>query len=202
MMNPVVFVVDDDEPMRAALVQLLEAQGFDVAEFPGGRAFLDACAKEQAGCVILDQAMPEMSGTDVQMALKQRGIELPILFLTGHGDIPTAVKAVQGGAVDFLEKPIRGNDLVARVSRALELDAERRAVRARDQQVLQAYAKLTRREREVMDLVVAGLANKEIARRLDISHRTVEAHRARVMQKMGASHVADLVSMAAHCALD
>jgi two-component system response regulator FixJ len=142
-------------------------------------------------------AMPGMSGLEVQAALNARGIAIPILFLTGHGDIPLAVHAVQAGAVDFLEKPIRGAMLLERVRRALKLDKEWRQMRDRTQAIQQRHARLSPREREVMALTVTGLTSKEIARQLGISPRTVEVHRTHVMHKMDATNLAELVNLAA-----
>lgn len=198
-MSPTVFVVDDDEAMRDALAQLLESSGLQVEVHADGGSFLDAYAANRSGCLLLDMAMPGMSGFEVQAALKARGLEIPIVFLTGHGDIPMAVQAVQGGAVDFLEKPIPGSVLIERVNRALSLDAEWRNAQARIRDILQRHARLSEREKEIMALAVSGLTSKEIARKLDISPRTVEVHRTHVMHKMGASNVAELVNLAAYC---
>ncbi len=198
-MNQTVFVVDDDEDMRDALAQLLETAGLRVDVYADGSAFLAAYDADRAGCLLLDMAMPGMSGLEVQAALKARGMSIPIVFLTGHGDIPMAVQAVQGGAVDFLEKPVQGATLIERVRRALQLDEAWRQNHLHSQGVRLRYARLSKREREVMALAVSGLTSKEIARELDISPRTVEVHRTHVMHKMGAANVADLVNLAAHC---
>jgi two-component system response regulator FixJ len=198
-MNPTVFVVDDDAAMRDALVQLLEAAGLPAESHADGPAFLAAFGNDRPGCLLLDMAMPGMSGFDVQTALKERGLAIPILFLTGHGDIPMAVRAVQGGAVDFLEKPIQGAALLERVQRALKLDQEWRQAQSRVQAIQQSHARLSPREREVMALTVSGLTSKEVARKLDISPRTVEVHRTHVMHKMGAANLAELVNLAACC---
>lgn len=197
-MNPTVFIVDDDAAIRDALVQLLEAAGLRAETHAGGPAFLDAYA-DQPGCLLLDMAMPGMSGLDVQAALKGRGVAIPVLFLTGHGDIPMAVRAVQAGAVDFLEKPIKGGALLERVRRALKLDQEWRQERDRVQAVRQCHARLSPREREVMRLAVTGLTSKQIAQHLGISPRTVEVHRTHVMHKMGAANLAELINLAARC---
>jgi two-component system response regulator FixJ len=196
---PTVFLVDDDEALRDALSQHLESAGLEVEAYADGSAFLAACTDDRPGCVVLDIAMPGMDGREVHAALKARGSPIPIVFLTGHGDVPMAVEAVQNGALDFLEKPIRGPVLVERVRRALALDEERRRARRETHRIRERYAHLSRREREVMALVVEGWSNKHIARKLDLSPRTVEHHRARAMCKMEASNLAELVRMAAWC---
>lgn len=197
--RPTIFVVDDDEPMRAALQQYLEGAGFITRCFADGAAFLAAVDGDTAGCALLDVAMPGMSGHEVHSALKARGVDITVMFLTGHGDVPGAVNAVRNGAVDFLEKPVRADELLAAVSKAVAVDEERRRVRAYAQDVRHRYDRLSAREREVMAMVVEGLTNKEIANRLGLSPRTVEAHRTHVMNKMGADCLADLVRMAAYC---
>ncbi len=194
---PTVFLVDDDEALREALCQLLEGAGWQVECHADGPAFLLDYRDERPGCLLLDIAMPGLSGLDVQQALKQRGLMIPIVFLTGHGDIPMAVAAIQAGAVDFLEKPVEGPALIKRVRRALELDRERRAGQAEVCDARLRYAQLSGREREVLMLVGSGLSSKQIARKLGLSHRTVEAHRANVMRKMGARSLAELLNRAA-----
>ena len=198
-MTQTVHIVDDDRAMRDALSQLLDNAGFEVRVFSDGAGFLDFCDIDSSGCILLDMSMPGMSGQEVQETLKARNIDLPILFLTGHGDIRSAVKAVKDGALDFLEKPIRGEVLLARVRRALEIDAERRMSVAKARDLRQRHARLTDREREVMRWVTSGLSNKEIARKLELSPRTVEAHRQHVMYKMGAENLVELVEMASAC---
>ena len=198
-MNPTVFVVDDDAVMRDALAQLLETAGLQVAAHADGPAFLAAYEADRTGCLLLDMAMPGMTGLEVQAALNARGLTIPTIFLTGHGDIPMAVRAVQAGAVDFLEKPIQGAALLERVQRALALDLEWRQTQGRTQGIQQRYARLSSRERECMALIASGLTSKEIARELGISPRTVEVHRTHVMHKMGAANLTELVNMAACC---
>lgn len=197
-MNQTVFIVDDDAAIRDALSQLLETASLPVESHADGRAFLAAYG-DRRGCLLLDIAMPGMSGLEVQAALSARGLAIPVVFLTGHGDIPLAVRALQAGAVDFLEKPVQGAMLLERVRRALRLDQEWRETQGRTQAIQQHYARLSSREREVMVLAVSGLTCKEIAQKLGISPRTVEVHRTHVMHKMGASNLAELVSMAACC---
>ncbi|MBW8459043.1 MAG: response regulator [Thiobacillus sp.] len=198
-MNQTVFVVDDDAAMRDALVELLETAGLQVEAHADGPAFLAAYEADRTGCLLLDMAMPGMTGLEVQAALNTRGLTIPTLFLTGHGDIPMAVRAVQTGAVDFLEKPIQGAALLERVQRALALDLEWRQTLGRTQDIQQHYARLSSRERECMTFIAAGLTSKEIARELGISPRTVEVHRTHVMHKMGAANLAELLNMAACC---
>lgn len=193
---PVVFVVDDDEAVRAAIAMLLESVSLRVERFASAREFLDAWKGEDApGCLVLDLRMPGLSGLELQERLAELGSRLPIIFVTGHGDVPHAVAAMQAGAVDFLEKPFRDQDLLDRVQRALDLDARRRAD-ARDVEGIRVrLARLTPREREVLDKVVEGLPNKAIAQDLDVTERTVEIHRSRAMAKMEAASLAGLVKL-------
>jgi two-component system response regulator FixJ len=200
-MKSTIFVVDDDEAMRDALSQLLEAAGLQVETHAGGPDFLAAFEAYRPGCVLLDMAMPGMTGLDVQAELNAHGFVIPILFLTGHGDIPMAVRAVQAGAVDFLEKPVPGAVLLERVQRALRLDEEWRQLRSQTEATQQRYGRLSTREREVMALAVTGLTSKEIAKKLDISPRTVEVHRTHVMHKMDAANLVELINLAAFCSL-
>ncbi len=190
-----VYVVDDDAAVRNALVQLLSAAGYAVESYESGSEFLAACQPDRAGCVILDIQMPGMNGLELQTALAERHCRQPIIFLTGHGTISMAVGAINHGAFDFLEKPVDGKVLLARVGEALQHDAERRREEDTRNLVLQRWESLTARERSVVPLVVAGRSSKEIARQLGISDRTVETHRAHIMQKMGASSVAELTAM-------
>lgn len=194
--EPTVFVVDDDEAILDALSQLLEATGLSVESYNDGASFLAAYRKDRPGCVLLDVSMPGMDGKEVQRMLKNRGFNIPILFLTGHGDIPMAVEAVQAGALDFLEKPIPGPALLERVRRALEHDRQHREARSTEEYARKAYTSLSPREREVLEQVVIGHPNKKIALNLGISHRTVEVHREHVMRKMGARNIAELINQA------
>lgn len=191
-----IFVVDDDPGVRQSLEMLIRAIGQSVETYASAGEFLDAYTSERPGCLVLDLRMPGMSGLELQEELGSRGSNLPVIFITAHGDVPTAVDAVKGGAIDFIQKPFRDQDLIEKIElaleqneRALEEAAERGDVQAR-------VASLTSRERQVMDIVVDGKTNKAMATELRLSERTVEIHRARVMSKMGAESLADLVKMA------
>ncbi|MCB4361190.1 response regulator transcription factor [Quatrionicoccus australiensis] len=188
-----IYVVDDDEAMRDSMNWLLEGEGYRVACFDSGESFLSARRDDMSGCIVLDVRMPEMSGLELHEKLDALGSQLPIIFVTGHGDVPMAVGALQRGACDFIEKPFHNEDLLSRIRRALELDAELAARRHRDGAITHRLEQLTLREKEVMQLVVAGKLNKQIADQLSISMKTVEAHRARVMEKMGVRTLAELV---------
>lgn len=198
---PKVYVVDDDAAVRDGLVLLLESAGFAIDVYASASEFLAAAHVIPPGaCLLLDVRMPDMSGPALQAELARRGIDLPIIFLSAHGDIPTAVQAIKAGAADFLTKPVDGDLLIGRVQAALAMSSadQRRAVANRSR--CAGVAGLTAREREVMRLAVTGHANKEIAQRLGISHRTVEIHRARVMRKTGAANLVELVHLAEDCA--
>ncbi|MCH2220072.1 MAG: response regulator transcription factor [Dechloromonas sp.] len=188
-----IHVVDDDEAMRDSMTWLLEGEGYQVACFDSAEAFLKAYRDDLRGCIVLDVRMPEMSGLELQEKLDSLGSQLPVIFVTGHGDVPMAVGALQRGACDFIEKPFHDEDLLSRIVRALALDKEQAERRQRDGAIASRLDQLTQREREVMDLVVAGKLNKQIADDLNISMKTVEAHRARVMEKMGVRTLAELV---------
>ena len=191
------FVVDDDEAVRDSLTLLLEAEGLVTEGFDNAQSFLEAYRPERRGCLILDVRMPGMNGLELQRRLNQSGASLPVIFITGHGDVPMSVKALKGGALDFLEKPFHGGELLALIHKAFLQDARSRRERAAKRQIADRYARLTPREREVMRWVTYGKSNKEIAAALGVSHRTVEIHRARVMEKMDASSLPELVAMAA-----
>jgi len=191
----IVYVVDDDDSMRRALSLLLNTVGYKTAAFAGPREFLDKFTADAAGCLVLDIRMPGMSGLELQQHLNKMGSMLPVIFITGHGDVPMAVQAMKEGAFEFVQKPFRDQDLLDRINHALQQDAQNRSTLARRTEVLQRLESLTPRERQVMDLVVDGAANKVIAIDLGLSERTVEIHRAKVMEKMGARSVAHLVKL-------
>ena len=188
-----IYVVDDDEAMRDSMTWLLEGEAYRVACFDSAESFLKAWRNDMHGCLVLDVRMPEMSGLELQEKLDALGSQLPVIFVTGHGDVPMAVSALQRGACDFIEKPFHNEDLLSRIQRALELDNQLSARRQRDGAISHRLDQLTQREREVMQLVVAGKLNKQIADELNISMKTVEAHRARVKEKMGVRTLAELV---------
>jgi FixJ family two-component response regulator len=190
-----IFVVDDDEAVRTSLRLLLKSVGLPVETYASAQEFLDQFDPDRAGCLVLDIRMPGLSGLELQQRLNEVHSITPIVFITGHGDVPMAVEAMQAGAVDFIQKPFRDQDLIDRINRALDRDrANRAALRERDT-IRKRMGQLTPREREVLHLVTQGKANKVIAGDLNVSQRTVEIHRARVMEKMGASSLAHLVRM-------
>ena len=190
-----IYVVDDDEAMRDSMTWLLEGEGYRVACFDTAAAFLGTWRSSLRGCIVLDVRMPEMSGLELQEKLDGVGSRLPIIFVTGHGDVPMAVSALQRGACDFIEKPFHNEELLSRIERALELDRQIAARQQHDHAIASRLDQLTQREREIMQRVVAGKLNKQIADELDISMKTVEAHRARVMEKMGVRSLAELVKI-------
>jgi len=190
-----VFVVDDDPGVLDAVRLLLRSVGLPSRGFASAREFLDAHDPEIPGCLVLDLRMPGMSGMELQSRLRERGSEIPIIFVTAHGDVPTAVEAVKAGAVDFIQKPFQDQKLLDKIHQALALDARTREVREQRRAIRKRLGELTPREAEVLRLVVAGKLNKTIARELGISQRTVEIHRARVMEKMEAGSVSELVQM-------
>ncbi len=193
--QPTVYVVDDDQATRKSLRWLVETLGVPVQTFHSGVSFLDSYDPSQPGCLVLDVMMAGMTGLELQKELNERKIEIPVIVLTGYGDVPTAVRALKNGAVEFLEKPFDGEVLLEQIRRALGIDADRRRERDASEVVRQRFAKLTPREREILKLVVDGLSSKEIATQLDVSFKTVEAHRAKIMRKMEANGVAQLVRM-------
>ena len=193
MKQQTVYVVDDDDAVRNSLGFLMRSVELEVELFPSAQEFLDARGQEQAGCLVLDVRMPGISGLELQQALKSMGSSLPIIFITGHGDIPMAVEALKAGATDFLTKPFRDQDLLDRIHQALDANRMREHLAQRVREIEIQIARLTPRESEVMGLVAAGKANKVIAFDLGISQRTVEVHRAKVMEKMGVRALADLV---------
>lgn len=192
---PTVFVIDDDEAVRNSLRLLLKSLNLSVHAYASAQEFLPTYHPRQAGCLLLDIRMPGMSGLELQQQLNLQGATIPVIFITGHGDVPMAVEAMQHGAFDFLQKPFRDQDLIDRVQRALERDALLRAQLRETDRIREHLDALTAREREVLDLMVSGKANKVMAAELGVSQRTVEIHRARVMEKMQARSLAQLVRM-------
>jgi FixJ family two-component response regulator len=190
-----VFVVDDDDAVRNSLRMLLKSASMHSEGSASAQEFLSKYDTSQTGCLVLDVRMPGMSGLELQHELNLRGAAIPVIFITGHGDIPMAVEAMQHGAFDFLQKPFRDQELLDRVQRALARDTEYRARLRHTDRIRERLASLSPREREVLDLVTQGKANKMVAGDLGVSQRTVEIHRAHVMQKMEAGSLAELVRM-------
>ena len=194
--GPLVYVVDDDEAFRDSLRWLLGSAGYQVAMYATAEHFLGTCDPAAAACAVVDVRMPGISGLELQEELLRRGRALPIIFVTAHGDVPTAVSALKKGAVDFIEKPFHDADFLARIADASRLSRDEFRDRTRRLSAAARLATLTRREREVLKVIVAGKPNKIIADELGISVRTVEAHRARVMDKTGTATVAELIQTA------
>jgi FixJ family two-component response regulator len=194
--EPVVFVVDDDKSMREALQGLFRSVGLRVQVFGSTAELMRSTLPNVASCLVLDVRMPEVSGLDFQVELAAAGIHIPIIFMTGHGDIPMTVQAMKAGAVDFLTKPFRHQDMIQAVNKALAVDRKRRAEYATVSKLRLLYESLTARERDVIALVSAGLRNKRIAADLGISEITVKVHRVHIMRKMRARSLADLVRIA------
>ena len=190
--EPTAFLVDDDPEMLKAIARTVASAGWPVQTYLSGKEFLSAYEPTQAGCVVLDVRMPRVSGLRVQEMLTARQAHIPVIFITGYGEVAAAVWAMKAGAMDFLEKPFSEQMLLACIEQAMACDAETRQVQARRTAFAARLAHLTRREREVLDLVLAGLLNKEIALHLAISQRTVELHRRRIMQKLQAESAVDL----------
>lgn len=194
--EPTVFVVDDDQAMRNSLKWLIESVGMKVRTYESADEFLTNYYPGRAGCLLLDVRMPGMSGLELQAHLARREIQLPVIIITGHGDVGMAVKAMKSGAVDFIEKPFNDESLLGSIRNALEFGEKQRSLQSQRSEIAMRLAELTPREHEVMDMVTDGRSNKEIATALGVSAKTVEAHRARVMDKMRATSLAELVRMA------
>ena len=193
--EPTVFVVDDDDGVRKGLSLLLRSVGLNVEVFAGAQEFLEDCNTDRPGCLVLDVRMPGMSGLELQERLKEEHIDIPVIILTGHGDVPMAVRAVQAGAVDFIEKPFREQVLIDRIQQALVMDVQRREERTQHTALENRLTRLTPREKEVLRLVVAGKHNKAIATELGVTVKTVEFHRSKIMEKTQAGSVAELVRL-------
>jgi two-component system response regulator FixJ len=190
-----VFIVDDDPAIRRALGRLLEEVALPARTFATADAFLETYDEDEPGCLVLDVRMPGMSGMDLQERLNQLGIRIPIIFITAHGDIPMAVAAIQRGALDFVEKPVRAQKLIDRIHDALNLDVELRAERQKTARLAERFELLTRRERQVIELAATGQTNKEIATQFGVSSQAIDGHRSRAMKKLGTHSVAELVRL-------
>jgi len=193
--DPVVYVVEDDEALRSLLRALTQSIGLTCRTFPSANRFLEQYDPRQPGCLVLDVFMPGMSGLELQDELNRRGAVIPVIFITGHADVASAVAAVRHGAFNYLQKPFSNSELIATVREALALDRRSREMLAQQDAIRDRLASLTPREREVLELIVRGLASKVMAEEMGLSKRTVELHRSRVMGKMGASSIAQLVRM-------
>lgn len=196
--KPGVFVVDDDESVRAGLVRLISVSGYPVRSFENAKGFLESDCSHGPGCLLLDYSLPDMSGLQVQAELRARDSQMPIIFMSGYGDIPLTVQAMKYGALDFLTKPVREGVLFAAIDAALQAEETRRGQHTRLEEVRRKLGTLTPRERDVLDGVLLGRLNKQIARELGISEKTVKVHRGRLMAKMGVRHVAQLAQLAEH----
>jgi FixJ family two-component response regulator len=193
--EPTVFVIDDDKAIRCAIKNLLESVGLRVEVFSSPREFLKEGHKDKPGCLVLDVRLPGASGLDFQHELATGNVEIPVIFITGHGDIPMSVQAMKAGAVDFLTKPFRDQDLLDAIQRAIGRDQARRQLETEGVDIRNRFSSLTPREREVMSLVVAGLLNKQVAAQMGTSETTAKIHRGQVMRKMQAQSLPDLVRM-------
>ena len=193
--DSIVFVIDDDPSIREAITNLIRSVGMSVQAFGSAKDFMAASRPNAPACLVLDVRMPGLSGLELQRELTDAGISIPIIFITGHGDIPMSVRAMKAGAVEFLTKPFRDQDLLDAIEQAIDRDRELRRQQAGIADLRDRFERLTPREREVMELVVAGLLNKQVAVRLGISEITVKLHRHQVMEKMKADSLADLVRM-------
>jgi FixJ family two-component response regulator len=193
---PIVFIVDDDLSVRRTTERLVRTAGFNVQTFTSGREFLKSPRPEGPACLLLDVRMPGLDGMQLQKELTRSGISIPIIFITGHGDIPMSVRAMKAGAVEFLTKPFRSQSLLEAIRSAIERDRSAHKERSESEELRQRYEQLTAREREVMTLVVTGMLNKQVAGELATTERTIKFHRANIMQKMQAESLADLVRVA------
>ncbi|MFA9950396.1 response regulator transcription factor [Dentiradicibacter hellwigii] len=192
-----VYIVDDDDAIRDSLSWMLQSRGISCRDFPSAEAFLDSLTPSLSGCILLDVRMSGMSGNELFEILRERGCHMPVIFLTGHGDVPLAVSALKGGAFDFFEKPCDDNQLVDRIVEALKFDEEQRAAAATAESIGARLNRLSTRERQVMERVLAGKLNKVIADELHVSMRTVEVHRSSLFEKMGVKTAVELAQILA-----
>ncbi len=199
--NTLVYLVDDDFSVRDSLSMLIESTGQKVRSFDSADDFLKDFDPDQAGCLILDVRMPNMTGLELQEELARRDFAIPIIFISGHADVPDSSKAFRAGAIDYMEKPFDSEILLARMQEAIKRDLETRVHNAEKRKLKKRLSQLTPREHEVMILIVKGLSNKEAAKQLNVSNRTVDVHRAKIMEKMDAEDLAELTVMAMHCGL-
>jgi FixJ family two-component response regulator len=202
MTASIVHIVDDDDAARKGTDRLLAAAGYETRTYASAREFLSALGPDMSGCVVLDVQLPDQHGLEVQLALSERGVPLPIVFMTGHGEIPDTVRAIQRGAVDFLTKPVDGQVLIDAVSRALAQDVASRAARAHQQVLRTRYERLTPREREVFLHLISGQLNKQVAADLQITERTIKLHRAKVFEKLEVSSMAEMARLAVELGID
>jgi FixJ family two-component response regulator len=193
--DPIVYVIDDDNLIRRGLESLVKSVGLRVVTFATATEFMQSKRPDAPGCLVLDVRLPDQSGLDLQRGLVAAGIQIPIIFISGHGDVPMTVRAMREGALEFLTKPVRGQELLDAVQKAIARDRELRKERAEFEEIRGRFASLTPRETEVLDLVAAGLLNKQIADKLGTSELTIKTHRAHVMEKTGAESLAHLVRM-------
>ena len=202
MPGAIVYVVDDDEDVRTGTARLLEAAGFEARTYASAGEFLAAIDSELCGCIILDVQLQDDNGLDLQAALAKRAVSMPIVFVTAHGEIPDTVRAIQGGAVDFLTKPVDGKVLLAAVRRALAQDATARAARAHQESLRRRYERLTPRERDVFAHLISGQLNKQVGADLLITERTVKMYRASILQKLEVNSMAELARLAVDLGID
>jgi FixJ family two-component response regulator len=195
-LSETVFIVDDDPAVRDSLQYVIESAGHGVEAFADARQMLERCERPVLGCLVADLRLPGMSGLDMVDRLRERGVDLPVIIITGHGDVTAAVRALKNGALDFIEKPFANQALLSRIHEALKVSQDQQAAARDIAEVRSAYDSLTHRETQVMASVVEGKLNKQIANDLGLSHKTIEVHRAHVMEKMGAKSLAQLVRMA------
>lgn len=194
-MNAKVFLVDDDDAVRRGLTEILTVEGLEVVPYADAETFLGECNSQSAGCILLDIRLPGVDGLQAQEILNARNIELPVIFLTGHGDVPLSVRAMKAGAYDFLQKPVVADSLLARVYGALRLDERRRRQHEKSNCAKALIAFLTPREKEIFELLLDGMSNKEVAKKLALSPRTVEIHRKNIFTKTHASSVVELAEL-------